>query len=165
MAIFSEHKDPANDPGELFTLGTDPATREKVQVRLRQIPESVECDFRKRKPRKQDIKVKKGTQFIPVDLDESRAEARERAAYALMDTVNFAVAIGDVGAAETYGKLLGRPGTVEVGKDLVLDGEWSSVAVKDHVLTEHSDLVTWILERLDQLANRTLERREELEGN
>ena len=164
MAIFSEHKDPANDPGEWFTIGTDPTTREKVQVQLRQIPEVVEREFRKRKPRKQDIKVKKGTQFIPVDLDESRDEARERAAYALMDTKNFAVAIGDPGAAATYGTLLGRQGTVEVGKDLLLDGNWTP-AVKEHFLTEHSDLVTWILERLDQLANRTLERREELEGN
>lgn len=165
MAIHKEYADPAKDPGDKVVLGEDADTGLEVALMVRRIPESQEREFRRqfRTSKIRTVRMRNKAQEVDVDTERERDRARARACYALLDSVNFEVLPGDEGAAAKYRALL--PGVdVTVGQPLKLDGRWSE-QLKDSYLAEHVDLVTSILEHVDDAQAGLVQRNEDLEKN
>lgn len=174
MAIHREYGNAANDPGVWEDYGTDPDNGKPVRVRVRGIPAADEEKIRRDGgvwQSKQTVRFvgKRGTSEIDIELEKEKAVARGRASFAMVETENWCVFIGDEETAEAYRALCpGAP--VEIGKDLLLDKLWASgapsaTAVRAHYFEEHSDLATWIIGKVDGEKTRTLERQEDLRKN
>lgn len=81
-----------------------------------------------------------------------------RAAYALVDTENFSVEIGDDAAAERYSALLKTP--VKKGEEVFLDGRWTDELRRD-VLKTARRRAAWISDKADRLMEAAVEEDEE----
>jgi microsomal dipeptidase-like Zn-dependent dipeptidase len=162
MAMTKAYRDPSNDPGEVFEIGTDPDTRKMVKARVRQIPDEVEREL-SRAPRKQEVKFRRGLQTMEVDTERSRETARRRAAFALMDTENYEALPGDQGAVQEF-QAHGFADAA-VGVPVRMDGRWTDDVKAWFLGSYGTDLVTAVLDYVDKLGRRTLEAREELEKN
>lgn len=174
MAIHREYADAANDPGVWEEYGTDPDNGRMARIKIRGIPAADEERIRREGgvfQSKQTVRFvgKRGTSEVDIELEKEKVVARGRASFAMVETDNWCVFIGDEQAAEHYRAL--SPGApIEVGKDLVLDKLWmlgapNAAALRAHYFEEHSDLATWILGKVDGEKTRTLERQEDLRKN
>lgn len=153
MALLSEYGKHENDPGKLFQFGVDDG--KPVRLRLRRIPVSVELRLSKAHGNDKTLVKASGWE---IDALKNAALARDRASFALMESENLSVWIGDEQARATYAKLTGSEESPKVGEDLTLDPFWNidgrrNDALRDHVLREHPSLVEFVLEQVGDEKN------------
>jgi hypothetical protein len=166
MAVRREYVNPDNDIGKWHVWKIDPDNGKPIRARLRQIPQGIENKIRSaHKSESLRVHVNKSNEegSMDVDLVRNRKIARDRAAFALLETENYNVGIGDDDAAALWSKL--SESVVEKGKELVLDDKWHLGALKGHELTENPEFAGWCISIIDGDAAELAERNAELEGN
>lgn len=149
---FREFANASKDPGDWYPHPEDP----DVELLVRGIPASDEDRIRREAgaQAKQAVRLLgRGHSEVDIDTEKERVIARQRAAFALLDTrnkragaVGYEVVPGDEDAAKAYAKATGKP--VNPGDAVVLDGHWTA-DVKDHFFREHSDQAGVVINIVD----------------
>lgn len=128
-----------------------------VRYKVRAVP--YEVDKRIHREAYRDAKVRHiGRQSASSAIERMQEYTLLRAAYALVDTENFSIEVGDEGAAVLYSKLLGDK--VAAGAEVVLDGKWTDELRKD-VLAVVRKRAAWISDKADKLTEAEVEDEEE----
>ena len=155
MAQLRDIREPEAHEGQWITRGED--HDKPVRYRIRPVPQDV--DRRLRKTTVQAGKVRAVRNREMAELAQ-RAEdySVERAVYALVDTENFSVEIGDDAAAALYGSLLGQ--AAKKGDEIALDGKWTD-ELRQHVLGKFRRLAGFISDQAAKLEEKDLEAEEE----
>lgn len=151
------------DPGEWFTFREEKETGEKLEARVRRLPNAE----RERIERKHFGKVRRLTYtddgpVQELNRDKQAAAMRERASYCLIDTRGFEIQPGGEDGARRLSDLLGRK--LEVGAVVSLDGQWTD-ALKDLIFAGMEDFEAWVNERAAEIAKRDRKQEEEAQGN
>lgn len=145
-----------DDQGTWITNGTDHG--KPVRYKIRPIPYEVDRQLHRRVYK--DRKVRQlGRESASTSLDRAREFTLLRAAYALVDTDNFALEMVDAGAAALYSKFLGTE--VKVGAEPLLDGHWADEAMKADALAVVRNHAAWISDRADKLTEAEVVQEEE----
>lgn len=174
MALHREFGDADKDPGVWHDWKEDPeqtarkGTKVMVRACIRGIPQSVENKIKgANRAESMTIRQPHRSNYSETDLDMERQRkiARDRAAFALVETESYEVFVGDDDAAKTYSRLLGE--IVPKAVNVTLDGKWGHIKseTRGHVLTEHADFTIWICGVVDGDAAATNEKRAELASN
>lgn len=174
MALRREFGDADKDPGIWHDYKVDPDLSARmgrevmVRARIRGIPQSVENKI-KAANRAETMTVRQPhrSNYSETDLDMERQRKimRDRAAFALVETENYEVFVGDEDASKTYSRLLGE--IVPAESNIMLDKKWGkpSSEIRGHVLTEDGAFTTFICSVVDGDAQATVEKRAELASN
>lgn len=147
--------------GELVFWRHDPDNKKPIRFKLQPVPAAVTKQLRARFTEgKRAEKIGKQPAARVAQLHEDFV--RDRAAYALLDSENFAIVIGDDKAREKYSEALGRE--VQLEEEIVLDGAWTD-EVKALVLTFSPPIADWINHKVDEMSALEAEEEEYVQGN
>jgi hypothetical protein len=141
--------------GTWITSGEDHG--KPVRYRIRPIPLETERRlYRKVYGSTKGRKQKKRSMAAGLELMEEHTQLR--AAFALVDTENFSVELGDDAAATAYGQLIGQQ--LVKGTEVLLDGKWTD-ELRRRVLRLARKRAAWISNKADSLREREIEDDEE----
>ena len=138
-----------------------PDETSEIELCIRTIPpaKAVEIE-RKHLGRKRAFRVNDdGSREVDVDLEGLDRVAFEKAIFALIDTRNADVEVGDDSARAFYSSNVGRE--VAVGDSVRLDGFWTR-QVKERIFADAHDLVAFVVRKAGDLAAEESERESEL---
>jgi hypothetical protein len=145
----------ADNPGKWFESGEDHG--KPVRYKIRPIP--IEVDRRLHRDVYRGANVGKlRKQSAATAIERAQEYTILRAAYALLDTGNFSVEIGDKETAERFSALLGE--SVVPCPDLYLDGKWND-ELRRAVLATARRRAAWISNKADELVEAQVEDEEE----
>lgn len=123
----------------------------EIEFKIRPISPARSVEIERRflgKNRQFKFNEKEGTRTLEVDLDALDRVAFEKAKFALIDSRNAEVEIGDEESRSFYSKLLRRD--VSVGEMVTLDGQWVP-EVKDRIFGSAFELVGFVVEQSTEL--------------
>ena len=136
----------------------DTDTGKPVRVRIRPVPRHEER--RIRAAVYGNLKARKAGDRTLVQAVERGEEVTARmAAYALVDTENFALRCETEDGAKAMSKLLGEP--VQPKTDYVVDGRWTG-ELRDKVLDALPRFAKWICDKAEELAGQEAQEEDEL---
>lgn len=148
-----------DDHGVWISSGQDHG--KPVRYKIRQIPFDVDRRLHREAYRKAKVR-RIGKESTSAVKERFEDYTLLRAAYALMDTENFSIEIGDAGAAAIYSKLLGQE--IAAGAEVVLDGKWTDELRRD-VVRVVRNRAAWIVDQAEKLTEAEIEdEQEEAEG-
>jgi hypothetical protein len=167
MIVTREFGNPDNDLGEWYTYMEDEKTGEKVEALVRMIPAPLENKIQAvhKSDRLTIRSVPRSDQTeTDIDMERQRRIARDRAAFALLDTRGgYERGVGDEEASDKLSRLAGE--IVPKGGVLCMDGKWGKPELKGHVLTEDADFTGWVCQIVDNAKKRRQARAVALQGN
>lgn len=89
-----------------------------------------------------------GTRTLDVDLEALDRVALEKAKFALLDSKNAEVEVGDEDAKTFYSKLLRRE--LSIGEMVSLDGQWVP-EVKDRIFSSAYEIASFVVDKSTEL--------------
>lgn len=140
---------PENVEGVWFKY---PDEEGEIEFKIRPISPARSTEIERKflgKSRSFKFNEKDGTRTLEVDLDALDRVALEKAKFALIDSRNAEVEVGDDDSKAFYSKLLRRE--VAVGEMVTLDGQWVP-EVKDRVFGSAYDLVAFAVDKSTELS-------------
>jgi hypothetical protein len=150
MKLVQAFGNPDNDTGRPFVYADAPSgkpedaatffVRRITTAKSREIENSIFG-------RKRAVRVKRGMSEVEQDIPKSDEVTRQKAYFALIDTKNVEVGIGDDAAAAEYSKILGRE--VKKGETVCLDGKWGQ-DLKEFFFAAHHDFAAWVVNKGEQ---------------
>jgi hypothetical protein len=155
MAQLRDIREPEVHEGQWISRGKD--HDKPVRYRIRPVPQDQDRRFRKNTVQAGKARASRNREMSEL-MQRAEDYSVERAVFALLDTENFSVEIGDGAAAELYGKLLEGP--VSKGQEIALDGKWTE-ELRRHVLTRFPRLAAFISDQSAKLEEKDLEAEEE----
>lgn len=148
-------RETAENAGRWFTNGKDHG--KPVRYRVRPIPVAVDRQLHREVYG--NAKARQlGRQSATTAIERMQDYTILRAGYALVDTENFSIEIGDPAAAELYSKLLGE--VVLPSTEVFLDGKWTDALRKD-VLAVARRRAAWISDKADRLVEAEIQDEED----
>lgn len=135
---------PENIEGQWFKY---PDESGEIELKIRAISPSKATEIeRKHLGRSRSFKFneKEGTRVVDIDTQALERIALEKAGFALIDSKNAEVEVGDEDARTFYSKLTRRE--VSVGDMVSLDGLWVP-ELKDRIFRDAGDIVAFVIEK------------------
>lgn len=132
--------------GKAFTYG-------RAKLLVRPVPSDVDRELRRRTLG--DVRSRRaGKELLARALDRQDQYTAARAAYALLDTQNFAVGLMNQAAADVYSALLKRE--LKAGGEALLDGSWTD-DVKARIFAKYPRFASKVSDLADSITQDDLE--------
>jgi hypothetical protein len=128
-----------------------PNEESEVELCIRPIPASKALDIeRKHLGKKRSFTVSDdGFRTVDLDLEAMDRISFDKAKYALLDSKNASVEVGDEDSRAFYSKLAKKE--LQVGDEFILDGNWV-YPLKDRLFPELHDLVAFVVAKSAELS-------------
>lgn len=151
MPLFEDYGKADNDPGEWYQLGIEPTNNLPARVRIRVLTGDVERSLMRKHTRSEKVEGERGVRMtVPVAQDwmDNVQYQIDKAIAVVTDFENVLVLVRDREAAELWGRLIGREGSLKEGDAVDLSGHATNKVLM-HVLTRNDKLRGKVLELHD----------------
>jgi len=152
---------PESDEGEWIFWKNDPETQAPVRFLIRRIPPHIAKKFLRKNANSVSV-AKLEKQSLADAVDRGTDIYAQRAAFALLDSKNFAVIAKDDETARAYTEILKPEAPFTAGAVVTFDGKWpkpptaerpwEADKLRGHILEAWPLLSTWIAKKSDELS-------------